>query len=141
MLNAGNKNLNENEKNTIELISNIETSSKEQLLGIEQINDTLNALDQQTQKNAAVASNTELVAQETQSIARLVVSNADEKEFKGKDSVQAKSFSKKINQNNTSTDEINTGIEARSVAQASPLSKNTGRIKDNSNSKDEWESF
>ena len=137
----GYKNLNENVKNTIELISNIETSSKEQLLGIEQINDTLNALDQQTQKNAAVASNTELVAQETQSIARLVVSNADEKEFKGKDSVQAKSFSKKINQNNTSTDEINTGIEARSVAQASPLSKNTGRIKDNSNSKDEWESF
>lgn len=29
-------------------------SSKEQLTGIEQINDAVNSLDQQTQKNAAV---------------------------------------------------------------------------------------
>ena len=32
-------------------------SSKEQLLGIEQINDAVNQLDQQTQQNAMVASN------------------------------------------------------------------------------------
>lgn len=86
----GYKELNSNINQTINLISDIEMSSKEQLLGIEQINDAVNSLDSQTQKNAAVASQTHNVAVTTDKIARLVVSNANAKEFIGKDFVKAK---------------------------------------------------
>ena len=87
---SGYKMLNENISQTIELIKNVETSSKEQLAGIEQINDAISSLDQQTQQNAIVASQTYEVAVQTDTIAKLVVSNANAKEFIGKDEVKAK---------------------------------------------------
>jgi methyl-accepting chemotaxis protein len=87
---TGYKDLNQNISQTINLISDIESASKEQLLGIEQINAAVNQLDQQTQKNAAIASQTQDVAVITDEIAKLVVSNANEKEFIGKDSVKAR---------------------------------------------------
>ena len=86
----GYKELNENIQQTINLISDIEMSSKEQLLGIEQINDAVNSLDQQTQQNAQIASQTHDVAVVTDEIAKLVVSNANAKEFDGKNDVKAK---------------------------------------------------
>jgi methyl-accepting chemotaxis protein len=86
----GYKQLNGNITHTINLIQDIQNASKEQLLGIEQINDAVNQLDQQTQQNAAVASQTHDVAVLTDQIAKLVVANADEKEFKGKNEVKAK---------------------------------------------------
>jgi len=49
--------LNENISNTINLINDIETSSKEQKIGIEQINNTVQELDKKTQQNAQEASN------------------------------------------------------------------------------------
>ena len=89
----GYKELNESIQQTINLISDIEMSSKEQLTGIEQINDAVNSLDQQTQQNAQIASQTYEVAVQTDSIAKLVVSNANDKNFIGKDSVKAKDLS------------------------------------------------
>jgi len=83
----GYKILNQNITQTIALITNVEMASKEQLLGINQINDAVNSLDQQTQQNAIVASKTNQIAQETDSIAKLVVSSADEKEFVGKENL------------------------------------------------------
>ena len=91
----GYKQLNENISQTINLISDIQNASKEQLLGIEQINDAVTQLDQQTQQNAAVASQTHDVAILTDEIAKLVVSSADEKEFKGKHEVKARSIENK----------------------------------------------
>ena len=88
---SGYKELNENISQTINLISDIEMSSKEQLSGIEQINDAVNSLDRQTQQNAAIASQTHDVAVLTDEIAKLVVSNANAKEFIGKNEVKAKS--------------------------------------------------
>ncbi len=82
--------LNSNISKTIELISDIESASKEQQQGIEQINDAITSLDQQTQENASIATKTHDVAVQTDTIAKLVVSNANEKEFKGKDSVTLK---------------------------------------------------
>jgi methyl-accepting chemotaxis protein len=90
----GYKELNQNITNTINLISDIEMSSKEQLMGIEQINDAVNQLDQQTQQNAAVASQAHDVAIVTDEIAKLIVSNANEKEFMGKNEVKAKPINK-----------------------------------------------
>ena len=52
---AGYTSLNENISNTIELISDVESASKEQLSGIEQINDAVTSMDQATQQNAAMA--------------------------------------------------------------------------------------
>jgi methyl-accepting chemotaxis protein len=86
----GYKGLNDSINQTINLISDIEMSSKEQLLGIEQINDAVNSLDQQTQQNAMVASQSHDIALSTDKIAKLVVSNANAKEFIGKNEVRAK---------------------------------------------------
>ena len=92
---SGYKGLNENISQTINLIKDIEMSSKEQLSGIEQINDAVNQLDRQTQQNANIASQAHDVAIITDEIAKLVVSNANAKEFIGKNEVKAKrSFAK-----------------------------------------------
>ncbi len=82
--------LNENISKTIELISNVASASKEQQMGIVQINDAINELDQQTQQNANIASQTQDIAVQTDEISKLIVSSANEKEFAGKDSVKAK---------------------------------------------------
>ena len=70
-------------------------SSKEQLTGIGQINDALTSLDQQTQQNAQIASQAHDVAVITDTIAKLVVSNANAKEFAGKNEVKAKAMNLK----------------------------------------------
>jgi len=97
---SGYKDLNENITKTIDLIKDVESSSKEQLSGIEQINDAVNSLDRQTQENARIANQTYGVAVQTDTIAKLVVSNANDKEFVGKDSVKAK-----VIENNTAKNE------------------------------------
>jgi methyl-accepting chemotaxis protein len=81
--------LNENISKTIQIISDIENSSKEQQLGIEQINDSITILDHQTQENASISNKTHDIALETDTIAKLIVKNANEKDFIGKDTVQA----------------------------------------------------
>ena len=86
----GYKELNENIQETINLISDIDMSSKEQLMGIEQINSAVTQLDQQTQENAMIASQTQEISMETDKLAKLIVSSANEKEFIGKNDVTAK---------------------------------------------------
>lgn len=87
----GYKALNENINKTVDIIQDIETASKEQLTGIEQINNAINILDTQTQENASIASQAHDVAVLTDEISKLIVSNANEKEFEGKNNVQSKS--------------------------------------------------
>ena len=96
---VGYKKLNENIAKTINLIADIENASKEQLSGIEQINDAVTQLDQQTQQNAAVAAQTHDVAVLTDQIAKLVVSDADSKEFKGRNEAKAKPMTTQQNHN------------------------------------------
>ena len=84
----GYKNLNSNISSTMNLISDIENASKEQLLGIEQINDAVNQLDQQTQQNAMITSQSHDIALSTDEIAKLIVSDANQKEFVYKKSVE-----------------------------------------------------
>ncbi|MDK2081211.1 methyl-accepting chemotaxis protein, partial [Aliarcobacter butzleri] len=78
---TGYKKLNENISNSTKLISDIENSSREQLLGIEQINNAINQLDGQTQQNASIASQTHEIATSTDNIAKLIVSKTNEKKF------------------------------------------------------------
>ena len=134
----GYKELNENIQQTINLISDIEMSSKEQLTGIEQINDAVNQLDQQTQQNAQIASQTHDVALVTDNIAKLVVGNTNDKEFEGKNEVKAKSLNiEKDSSYNVKTNEV--------VYQKAPQKTTTTKVSAKtitpSNNNDEWESF
>ncbi|RXK00353.1 chemotaxis protein [Arcobacter sp. CECT 8986] len=81
--------LNENINKTITLIEDVTVASKEQQVGIEQINDAINELDQQTQQNANVAMRTKDVSVQTAQISQRIVDNANDKEFVGKDEVKA----------------------------------------------------
>ncbi len=71
----GYKKLNDDIQQTMKLISDVEMSSKEQLLGIEQINNAVNSLDQQTQENVNI------IAQNTLQIAQTIVKNTNSKKF------------------------------------------------------------
>jgi len=96
---SGYTELNENIAQTIELIKNVEFSSKEQLAGINQINDAVTLLDRQTQQNATIASETYRVTVETDNIAKMVVANAEEKQFDGKEGVKANKLTSTGNKN------------------------------------------
>ena len=140
----GYKLLNTNISHTINLISDIQNASKEQLLGIEQINDAVNQLDQQTQQNAMVASQTHDVAVITDQIAKFVVSSADEKEFLGKKEVKGRS----INVNTKTTHSIPTSSKTSVKTTSKPTvqkvvkSEATNVVKPKpSKDDDEWESF
>ena len=80
----------DNINKTIELISDVEVATKEQLQGIKQINNVVASLDHKTQQNASIASQTHGIALETDAIAKLIVADTNEKNFIGKDSVKAR---------------------------------------------------
>ncbi|MCT7498660.1 methyl-accepting chemotaxis protein [Aliarcobacter cryaerophilus] len=132
----GYKNLNSNISSTMNLISDIENASKEQLLGIEQINDAVNQLDQQTQQNAMVASQSHDIAQSTDEIAKLIVQDANQKEFEGKNEVKAKNagIKKEVKEH------IIASTPKKIIKPSKPIVNQTQEIKSNSND-DEWESF
>ena len=127
----GYKELNQNISQTINLISDIQNASKEQLLGIEQINDAVNQLDQQIQQNAMVATQSHDIALSTDNIAKLIVEDANKKEFNGKNDVKPK-----IESNQKEKTHLRNEISQQPVSQ----NKKTTQIKDSSKD-DEWESF
>ena len=133
---SGYKMLNENISQTIELIKGVETSSKEQLAGIEQINDAISSLDQQTQQNAMVASQTYEVAVQTDTIAKLVVSNANAKEFIGKDEVKAK-----VLENNSTPTKALSKPQTSAKKPTINTKNETKVISSNTKDDDEWASF
>ena len=87
--------LNENIQNTISIIADVSSASKEQQAGIEQINDAVTQVDSQTQEIATIASQTQEIAEQTNVIANDIVKDANNKEFKGKDEVKAREVNKK----------------------------------------------
>ena len=86
---TGYKELSENISHTTNIINDIQKASKEQLDGIVQINDAINQLDRQSQLNASVAAESHNVALVTDRISKLIVENANKKQFEGKDQVKA----------------------------------------------------
>jgi len=127
--------LNNSISKTIDLISDIENASKEQQAGIVQINDSINTLDKQTQENASIASEAHDIAVQTDEISRLVVKDANEKEFIGKDSVKAKELStNKLYSSDTVKTKTITPIKKElPKTSITPVTSN--------NSDDEWASF
>ena len=142
---AGYKQLNDNITQTIHLIDEVESSSKEQQIAIEEINDSIAQIDAQTQQNAKIARETDFVASQTDEIANEFLKEANEKEFEGKDNIVARKMASyndavtiqpvktttktdisKVSKPNTSNEQSTTKLE--------PI------VADNSND-DEWESF
>ena len=126
--------LNSNITRTIDLIGDIENASKEQLSGIAQINDAVNNLDKQTQENATIASQTNDIARQTDTIAKLVVSNANAKEFVGKNN---RHINEIINGSSRGKD-----IKKHSINHLKKSNvNNLKEVKSSSNTNDEWSSF
>ncbi|RXK01440.1 chemotaxis protein [Arcobacter sp. CECT 8989] len=141
--------LNTNISKTIELINEVSSASKEQQVGISQINDAVNSLDKQTQENASVATQTYDIATQTAKISEDIVEDANKKEFDGKD--------------NISIDSIKTKSTKQKIVQAAPVKANTTKSSvfqsetkkstnsiqaqtktitaNNTKDDDEWESF
>ena len=82
--------LNSDINKTIELIGDVSSASKEQQIGIIQINDAINILEKQVEANAEVSSQANNIAVKTSNIANKIVDNANQKEFEGKDSINCK---------------------------------------------------
>jgi len=145
-------------------INEIATASKEQEIGITQINDAINGLDQQTQKNAAIASDTKDIAIKADTIAREIIQSVSVKKFVGKDKIEeeAKSMSKiassNKNTNHTSTpvkissslEEKTTPIKAKAPSLKKPKDVSNKSSKkepkenvfsNNMGNDDDWESF
>ena len=135
---AGYGGLTDNITKTMQLIKGVEVAIKEQQQGIEQINNAINSLDQQTQANAMVASQTKDIANQTQSIALTIVTDADEKEFEGKHNVKAKKYDGQVVSNQTITSKPQPKKTEATVTVKKEVKKEiTANTKDN----DEWESF
>ncbi|NQY20441.1 MAG: hypothetical protein HRT40_03895, partial [Campylobacteraceae bacterium] len=80
--------LTENMNKTIRLIKDIEFASKEQKIGIEQINDAITHQDTQTQKIAAATNEAYDIAINSSDISKKIVDNINDKKFRGKDTIQ-----------------------------------------------------
>ncbi|RYA23351.1 chemotaxis protein [Malaciobacter halophilus] len=78
----GYNSLNENISKTTEAITDISDASREQKTSIEQINDVITRLDQQTQSNASVASQTHDIATNTSSVAKEILNTVNQKQFR-----------------------------------------------------------
>ena len=135
---SGYKMLNENISQTIDLIKGVESSSKEQLAGIEQINDAISSLDQQTQQNAMVASQTYEIAVQTDTIAKLVVSNANAKEFIGKNEVKAKVLE---NSSAAQKNQVSSKKSVSSIKHSTTTKHESKIVSSNTKDDDEWASF
>ncbi|NVJ53975.1 MAG: methyl-accepting chemotaxis protein [Campylobacteraceae bacterium] len=142
----GYEELNGNISNTIELIENVTTASKEQSTGMIQINDAVTNLDKITQENAQNASQADTIAQKTLEISNMIIDHADAKQFEGKDEIKIRK---------STTDLLYQGNEKRSIEKVMkkdhkqtqqrqrPISakKEPVKITSSNNDNDEWESF
>jgi methyl-accepting chemotaxis protein len=77
----GYENLNKHITQTIQLIDDVSTASREQMQGIEQINNTVTMLDKVTQENASEANSVASIADEVRTMADELVADAKSKKF------------------------------------------------------------
>ena len=130
----GYKGLNSSINQTISLIQDITSSSKEQQKGVEQINDAVSSLDKQTQENANIARVASDIAAEASSMAKKILENANSKEFSSKNSVED-DFEKmfKNSKKDSSATINNTEHKVKKVENK--------KVEDTKTNTDEWESF
>ncbi len=146
MLN-GYESLNSDIEKTLDLINSVDAASKEQQSGIEQINDAVTELDQQTQRNSAAALETNDIAISTDKLSETMLSSINSNQFEGKnDVVDRRSACRDLNYK---------GVERRRAERTIKDSRNnkpqndvqtqqkdqTGQALKENNDNDEWQSF
>ncbi|WP_419765206.1 MAG: methyl-accepting chemotaxis protein [Arcobacter sp.] len=77
----GYEELNTHISKTINIIEDVSSASKEQMTGIEQINDAVSMLDKVTQENASEANQVKSIATDVSSMANRLVNDAKNKKF------------------------------------------------------------
>ena len=77
----GYKELNKNISETIHIIEDVSKASKEQMTGIEQINDAVNMLDRVTQENASESNHVKTIAISVSQLAHELLIDAKSKKF------------------------------------------------------------
>jgi methyl-accepting chemotaxis protein len=75
---------------TVELIDTISTSSKEQELGVEQINGAINNIDKTTQENASIAQDVSTISSRNYTVAKQMVDASESIKFLGKENIVIK---------------------------------------------------
>jgi methyl-accepting chemotaxis protein len=142
----GYSHLNENISTTIGLIADVESASKEQLAGLQQINDAVTSLDSKTQNNANIAAATDDIARETDILAKDILKEVDKKEFDGKVKIEIKevTLNKSVTpvtapKNNVVTPQVKKP-EVKTETKAVTPPENLNVVTSN-NDDDEWESF
>ncbi len=78
---SGYEELNKHIGETIHIIEDVSSASKEQMTGIEQINDAVTMLDRVTQENASESTQVSSIANEVSAMAEDLVQNARSKKF------------------------------------------------------------
>ena len=130
----GYEELNTHISETIHIIGDVSSASKEQMTGIEQINDTVTMLDRVTQENASEANSVASIANETLSMANSLVADAKTKEFLEKADIIAQSNSV------VQTRQVSHRIEKKETPIVKKEQIKAKPVVSNSND-DEWESF
>jgi methyl-accepting chemotaxis protein len=128
----------ENISKTTEMITEISNASKEQESGITQINDAVTGLDQQTQQNASIASQTQEIALQTDAIAKEIVNDVMKKEFVGKHDIKTTRTS--LSKPKESVSKIHNTATKVSI-QEKQVKPTLQKITPSKSSNDEWESF
>ena len=130
----------ENIEKQSQTINEIATASKEQQAGISQINDAVTGLDQQTQQNANIASDTKTIAINADNIAKKIVSDSHNKQFVGKEDVE-KEYKKSNTSSTKQEHQINKKPLETNKTISSKVTTKTAEIKSSKKDDDEWESF
>jgi len=148
---SGYSSLNDNIQKTIAIITDVSAASKEQQAGIEQINDAVTQVDQQTQQIAMIAGQTQEVAEQTNVIANDIVIDANKKDFEGKDSVKAIETKVHVHKDDSvvnvqpvksNAPEVKPKEQVKEIKkEKTPIKKEVQKISAKETSDDEWESF
>jgi methyl-accepting chemotaxis protein len=137
--------LNENIEKTISLIDNVTNASKEQSIGMSQINDAVNNLDKITQQNATSASEADSIARQTLDISNVIIEHANAKDFDGKDTIALRKETMNLDYNGHEKRKIEQNIKSiRSEHSTYVAPKKVEKIipkQTSSKTDDEWENF
>jgi methyl-accepting chemotaxis protein len=141
--------LNDNIEKTISLIDNVTNASKEQSIGMSQINDAVNNLDKITQQNATNASEADSIARQTLDISNVIIEHANAKEFDGKNDIALRKETINLEYNGQEKRKIEQTIKSIRSEQHQATPKhvtktekpNVKKEADMSKNDDEWENF
>ena len=101
---------------TIELIDSVSIASREQETGIVQINDAVALLEKKTQESAKIASETNVVAIQSNDIAQNIVKDAKSKQIKGNDKVKTRKKLVNLNYTGPERRKVEKRIKTEGVA-------------------------